>query len=316
MRTASALVMRAVRKRYGRVRALDGLDLAIPRGSVCGLVGPNGAGKTTAFGIVGGFIRADGGEIDLLGAGPFEARTHSGRLTLLPQDAELNPHVPVRMLLVHYARLQGQTRAVAQRDADRVLDLVRLRDRAGMRVRHLSHGMRRRVAIAQALLGDPELVLLDEPTSGLDPHLVVEMRELFAEQRAKRTLVVSSHILGDLEVACDHVVFMEDGRAVRSGAMSEVTGRGDFVRIVLESDPHAAAEALRGALDGDGLVIEVEGEALVVRANGSAPAAAGDGIADLNARVLRALLDSGARIAEVRRGHSLEAAYMRDRARR
>src|SRR5690606_35874431 len=98
----------------------------------------------------------------------------------------------------------------------------------------LSHGMRRRVSIAQALLGKPELVLLDEPTSGLDPELVVRMREVFASHRGKRTLIVSSHNLLELEALCDHVVFIERGRCARAGSMADVTEQGLVMRYELE----------------------------------------------------------------------------------
>ncbi|HEY8430680.1 MAG TPA: ABC transporter ATP-binding protein, partial [Sandaracinaceae bacterium] len=214
-----ALRLAGVRKRYGRTVALDGVDLDVPRGALVGLVGPNGAGKTTLFGIVSGAVRPDAGTVDVLGEGPFDPARHAGRVTVLPQDCELSPHSSARQLLVFYARLAGATKREAERDADRVLDLVRLSDRAGDRVRQLSHGMRRRLAVAQALLGAPELVLLDEPTGGLDPHLVVEMRELLRSQRGERTLVVSSHILADLEQTCDHVVFLERGRVLESGQL-------------------------------------------------------------------------------------------------
>lgn len=302
---APALVLEGVSKRYGKTVALDGLTLSIPRGVVCGLVGPNGAGKTTTFGIVGGFVEADAGRVDVLGGGPFVAATHRGRVSLLPQDCELNPHTPVRDLLVFYARLQGMTAAEAARDADRVLDLVALTERGGSRVRQLSHGMRRRVAVAQAFLGDPELVLLDEPTNGLDPDLVVRMRELFVGQRGKRTLVVSSHVLAELEAACDHVVFLERGRCVKAGGIAEVTRRGARVRVVLAARIDAAA-AIATVLPA--ATLEWEADATLVV---DAP---GEDVAALNAALLPALIGAGGRVLEVRAGESLEAAWLGARA--
>ncbi|MCZ7680697.1 MAG: ATP-binding cassette domain-containing protein [Sandaracinaceae bacterium] len=135
-----ALRLSRVHKRYGRTVALDGIDLDVPRGALLGLVGPNGAGKTTLFGVVGGMVRADAGAVDVLGEGPFDPERHAGRVTLVPQDCELNPHSSARQLLTFYARLQGAGKRQAERDADRVLELVRLSDRAGSRVRQLSHG--------------------------------------------------------------------------------------------------------------------------------------------------------------------------------
>jgi ABC-type multidrug transport system ATPase subunit len=305
MTGGAALSFRGVRKRYGKRVALDGMDVTVPRGSLCGFVGPNGAGKTTAFGIACGAIRPDAGVIDVLGGGPFDPGKHGGRLGVLPQDCAVPAHTPVRALLVYYARLGGQTRAAAERDADRVLDVVQLSDRGGARIRQLSHGMRRRVAIAQALLGEPELVLLDEPTSGLDPHLVVHVREVLARERGKRTIFVSSHVLGDLEAICDHVIFVEAGKCVKSGTIAEVTGRRERVRIVIEGDVEAAAGVLRAAMAE--VSVRVEGATLIV------DVAEGEDVAATNARVLPALVAAGVRVLEVHRGESLEATYMSSR---
>jgi len=304
-----ALRMVDVRKRYGANRALDGLNLEIPTGALTGLVGPNGAGKTTTFAVVGGSVRPDGGQVDLLGEGPFDPDRHAGRLGLLPQDCELSPYTPVRLLLVHYGRLQGMERRKAEYHADRALEAVDLADRAGAKIRQLSHGMRRRVAVAQALLGDPSLVLLDEPTSGLDPHLVVRMRELFAAERGRRTLVISSHQLAELEAVCDHVVFMEAGRVVRAGALAEVTGRGTTVRISLErQDPAllARAEAVARSTLPDATVALKDGLLVV-------DAPPGQDAGRLNAALLPALIAAGLPIHEVRAGTSLEQRYMESR---
>lgn len=294
----AALTIRGLRKQYGRLTALDGLDFSVPRGVICGLIGPNGAGKTTTFGIVGGYVKSDGGEVDILGTGPFDPARHVGRITLLPQDCELNPYTTVRELLAYYGQLQGLDSRTARDEADRVLDLVALTERAGSRIRQLSHGMRRRVAVAQALVGDPELVLLDEPVSGLDPELVVRMREIFATQRGERTLVISSHNLAELEAVCDYVVFMHEGQCVREGTLADVTERGPMMRYEL-AEPVAT-----DGLAVDGVDLSAEGTLVIARGTRemSAP--------DINAIVLPALLEAGARIIEIRQGRSLEAAYL------
>jgi ABC-type multidrug transport system ATPase subunit len=196
------------------------------------------------------------------------------------------------------------SRAKARAEAARVLSLVRLEDRADSRVGQLSHGMRRRLAVAQALLGEPELVLLDEPTGGLDPHLVVEMREILRAQRGSRTLVVSSHILADLETTCDHVAFIEAGKCVRSGAVAEVTRRGAVVRVRL-AEPVIELSAVEDLLAGR--EARMEGAELVYAlAPGEEPAA-------VQSDILPALIAKGARVLEVRLGDSLEAAYMESR---
>lgn len=297
-----ALSLSGAHKRYGRTVALDGLDLDVPRGVICGLVGPNGSGKTTTFGVVAGLVQMDAGGVDVLECGPFDPRRHSGRLTLLPQDCQLSQDLPVERILAYYARLQGLGAGEARREAARRLDEVALRDASRSRIKELSHGMRRRVAIAQALLGDPELVLLDEPTSGLDPELVLRMREVFSQQRGKRTLVISSHNLLELETICDHVVFIERGQCARSGSMAEVTQRGLLMRYQLERelDP-----ALLGDVVQD-LALRWDGDASCLIAE----APKGWTAAQINASLVPRLLELEVGLLEVRQGQSLEAAYM------
>jgi ABC-type multidrug transport system ATPase subunit len=299
----TAVRLQGVWKAYGATQALAGLDLAVPRGSVCGLVGPNGAGKTTAFGVITGLLRADRGEIDLLGEGPFQPRRHAGRVSLLPQDSVLNPHLGVSQLLEYLGRLQGLPRAWARREVERVLDLLGLRERSSTRIRELSHGLRRRVAVAQALLGDPELVLLDEPTSGLDPELVVHLRQVFLKRAQRRTLVVSSHILSELEAVCDHVIFMQGGRAVQSGPVEEITSARRQIRIRIDgATPLDRLQAL-----GLGATYRVENDALVITLPSDlAPEAA-------NAKILPALLAAGVGVLEIRLGQSLEESYLAGR---
>jgi ABC-type multidrug transport system ATPase subunit len=300
----AAITLRGVHKRYGRTIALDGLDLSVPKGVICGFIGPNGAGKTTTFGIAGGMIRPDAGEVDILGRGPLAPQKYPGALSMLPQDCELSPHVTLRQLLTHYARLQGATAADAARDVQARLEEVVLLDRADARIKTLSHGMRRRVSIAQALLGTPDLVLLDEPTSGLDPELVVRMRDVFASHRNNRTLVVSSHNLLELEALCDHVIFIERGRCTRSGSMAEVTEQGLVMRYTLEK----AVEL--GPLEQAHPELQMtwEEKSLIVRGSGSWTPS------QLNAAVVPYLFHTNAGLLEIRRGKSLEDAYLAGKA--
>lgn len=300
----AALTITGLRKSYGRVVALDGLDVSVPTGVICGFVGPNGAGKTTTFGIAAGLIQADGGEVDIMGRGPLRPEQHAGTLTMLPQDSELSPHVSLRQLLIHYARLQGLTPGEAKKAVDARLDEVALVDRAGSRIRQLSHGMRRRVAIAQALLGKPDVMLLDEPTSGLDPELVVRMREVFASHRGKRTLVVSSHNLLELEALCDHVIFIDRGRCTRSGTMAEVTEQGLVMRFLVETP----VEMAQLQQMHPGLEMFWEGKTLMARGSG------GWSAVSINGAIVPYLFHMNAGLLEIRRGQSLEDAYLAGKA--
>lgn len=298
-----ALVFEGVTKRYGRQArpALDGLDLHVPRGCIAGLVGPNGAGKTTAFSVVSGFLLPDAGRVDILDGGPFDADRLKGLLGVLPQDAALPDRHTPRELLVHLCRLQGMSAAVARREADRVLEVVRLSDRARDRIGTLSHGMRRRVAVATAMAGQPPLVLLDEPLAGLDPGQASSLRDALAATGSAQTLVVSSHNLVELERLCDWVVFLADGRLVREGTVAALTGRTEVVRWVLGPGPDPVDE-LRTRLPGHG-VDHVDG-ALEVRVppDGDLDAA--------NLTVMEILVRDRVPVREVQRGVGLERRFM------
>lgn len=196
----NALKLERVVKTYRGFRALDGLDLDIPRGSIFGLVGSNGAGKTTTALCVGaGLLRIRSGSVNLLGGGPFRPRLHRGRIALLPQDAAFPGHARVDDLLAFYGRLQGIAGGEIKRAVDSVLEWVYLSDRKRSTIRALSHGMRRCVTIAQAFLGHPELILLDEPLNGLEPLEVVNIRNLIRERKGRQTIVISSHLLKEVE---------------------------------------------------------------------------------------------------------------------
>jgi len=222
----TAVSTRNLVKRYGRRKALDGFSLSVPVGCVLGLVGANGAGKTTWMMTVTGLVRADGGEISLFGGDPFDAREHSGRVALLPQDSDLPLESTPEGFLVALGRLQGLSSAAARAEAHRVLASVNLEDRAKAAIRSLSHGMRKRLMAAQCFLGSPELILLDEPMNGLDPEETARMRKLILGGGGERTVIVSSHDLSGLERICTHVAFVEAGRVVRFATLAELTSDG------------------------------------------------------------------------------------------
>ncbi len=298
----AALAWRGVVKRYRRRAALDGLDLEIPAGSFCGLVGSNGAGKTTSLFIAAGLTRPTAGAVDILGDGPFDARRHGGRLTILPQDSELPRDSRPRELLVHYARLQGLTPVAARASADEALERVHLADRAASLIRTLSHGMKKRVMIAQCFLGDPELVLLDEPLSGLDPRESARIRDYLLPQRGRRTVLISSHNLHEIEILCDRVAFIEQGRAVRMDTLAALTGRDGVMTYRLAAPP--ALEPLRAAAPDAQFQFEEAGGRLVCRypAQSYSPD-------ELNRRLLPRLLDAG--VFSVEQGERLETQYLR-----
>lgn len=210
---------RSLTKHYGRTCALDSIDLVLDSGPPIALVGPNGAGKTTLLSLLAGFSRPGSGELRVLGELPSSAAL-AGRRAALPQDALFDPQLPIDRQLGLLAELQGFARAAARKEVSRVLDVVDLAGSARSLPTALSHGMRKRISLAQALIGEPELILLDEPTAGIDPENARALRELIVSRAESTTFLISSHNLDELERLCGSVVQLEKGRLVRHEALS------------------------------------------------------------------------------------------------
>lgn len=302
--TTYALDLAAVHKRFGSVHALRGVDLRAPVGSILALIGPNGAGKTTLFSVVCGFLRADAGRVEILGGAPDPSRL-KGRLGALPQDALLGRELTVREHLHFLAQLQGMTSAEAQRDTDRVLDLVDLRDLAQRRAGALSHGQVKRVGVAQAFLGAPELILLDEPTAGLDPRHAHDLRQAILAQRGERTVVVSSHNLQELEQICDQAAFLDQGKTVASGDVAAMTAQDAEIFVILAPGPEPHAE-LQRHLQGAEVTWDPQRRLLRVAFHPTPERDAESVIAE----VLSHLLAARARISGLGKGRSLEQRYL------
>jgi ABC-2 type transport system ATP-binding protein len=227
-----AVHLRKLTKRFGPKTAVDEVTLTIDVGSVYGLIGPNGAGKTTTFSMMAGYLRPTEGSVDILGFKPTAVDELRSRIGVLPQDALLPANDLVGEFLVHMARLQDIPADKALEQARQALEDVDGKEWWKQRCGSLSHGMAKRVALAQAFLGDPELVLLDEPTAGLDPRVAFDMRQLIkAKKRGQATIIISSHNLQELEEICDAAAILDRGRVVASGAMNELTAANEEVRV-------------------------------------------------------------------------------------
>ena len=247
----SMLSIKNLDKRYGSVKALNKLSLELDAGAPIALIGPNGAGKTTLFSVLCGYLKPSSGTVSVLGSSPG-SKALVGRLTSMPQDARMDPHFSIGRQLIHYARLQGLSKNEAKLDAHRVLEQVQLANVFKKKPESLSHGMRKRVSLAQALLGKPELVLLDEPTAGIDPPNVKIIRDLVSELSPSVTFIVSSHNLDELERLCQSVVYLENGELKQSGSVAAPVGEHDnylTIRLASTADD-AAFEALASALPG------------------------------------------------------------------
>ena len=213
-------------KRFGATLALDSLDLQIGLG-VTGLLGPNGAGKTTLLRCLATALAPDSGRVRVSGLDPFVARERTElrrRLGYLPQDPGLYPHFTAYDLLDYIAVLKELTdRRRRQAEVRRVLEEVGLADRAKTKVRKLSGGMRQRLGLAQALLGEPELLILDEPTVGLDPEQRMLFRALISRLGETRTVLLSTHQTEDVSALCERVVVLSRGRPVFDGTPRELS---------------------------------------------------------------------------------------------
>jgi len=222
--------VRGLAKRYGATRVFDGLDLDIGPG-VTGFLGPNGAGKTTLLRCLATALPPDAGELRVLGYDPRDAggRTEiRRRLGYLPQEPGLYPHFTAADLLDYVAILKEITdRRQRRREVRRVLDEVGLADQARTKVRKLSGGMRHRLALAQALLGDPRLLILDEPTVGLDPEQRMRFRALVSRLGESHTVLLSTHQTEDVSALCERVVVIHHGRAVFDGAPPRLAALAD-----------------------------------------------------------------------------------------
>jgi len=219
---SDVIEVRALRKSFGRTRALDGLDLTVRAGEVHAFLGPNGAGKTTTIRILLGLLNKDGGEARLLGGDPWrDATTLHTRLAYVPGDVTLWPGMTGGEAIDLLARLRGPRSAIDPKRRQALIERFAL-DPA-KKARAYSKGNRQKVALIAALASDAELLLLDEPTAGLDPLMEAAFRDCVNDERHDgRTVLLSSHILSEAEALSDRVTIIRDGRAVETGTLAEM----------------------------------------------------------------------------------------------
>jgi ABC-2 type transport system ATP-binding protein len=296
-----ALATRGLVKRFGARTALAGLDLSVPNGVIYGFLGPNGAGKTTTMRLLTGLIHADAGSIELLGR-PFGRgdRHRLFEVGALIESPAFYPYLSGRENL----RALAATGAPTPRNRlDELLETVGLSDRARDRVSGYSLGMKQRLGIAAALLGDPRLLLLDEPANGLDPAGIVAMRETLRNLAAAgKTVFVSSHLLAEIQQLADVVGIIANGRLLREGPIQEMLASEGHVRVRVAPSEAAAAGVAAEGLAGPGNVtttVEPDGAWLSVRLE---PARA--------AEVNRALASAGIFASRVEAGTDLESLFL------
>ncbi|MGI5233469.1 alpha/beta fold hydrolase [Actinoallomurus sp. CA-142502] len=291
---STPLEIRGLTKRYKNgYLAVDDLSFRVERGQVCGLLGPNGAGKTTTLRMLMGLIHPDDGEIRIFGEPVRPGAPVLSRLGSFVEGPGFLPHLSGRDNLELYWKAAGR----GESHMERALEIAGLGDAVRRPVRTYSQGMRQRLAIAQAMLGLPDLLVLDEPTNGLDPPQIAEMREVLVRYAAEgRTVIISSHLLAEVEQTCTDVVVMHKGRLVAAGPVAEIAGHDGAV-VIGTPDVDRALSVLT-ALEGIEHAEPYE-PGVLVRVNGSPPSA-----------VVAALVGGGVAVERVAPHRRLEDAFL------
>jgi ABC-2 type transport system ATP-binding protein len=298
-------------KTFAGVTAVNDISFSVPRGEIIGFLGPNGAGKSTTMRILTGYLAATSGKVSICGISVTEdPDAVKRRIGYMPENNPLPEEMRVSEYLYYRGRLKEVPRRKLGSRIDEVLELCDLK-----RVRHriigkLSKGYRQRVGIAESVLSEPPVIIMDEPTIGLDPHQILIVRDLIASLRGRMTVLISSHILPEIEVTCDRVLIINQGRIVAQGTPAElrrdVLGQSSYqVEAAGTSDTLAM---LLAAVD-PGLTIESEGQAdaqgfRTIRLRTATEAELGEAI-------LRVMLSEGLRVRSITRSHpTLEDVFL------
>lgn len=210
-------------KKYGNKTALQGIDLMVKEGEIMGLLGPNGAGKSTTMNIMTGYLSATSGEVKINGhdilTEPIEMKKSIG---YLPEIPPLYMDMKVKEYLNFVAQLKKLKKAERKKQVEQIMELAEIKEYENRLIKYLSKGYKQRVGLAQALLGEPKLLILDEPTVGLDPNQIIRMRKLIKDLAKKHTIILSSHILSEISAICDSVVIIDQGKVIARGTAEEL----------------------------------------------------------------------------------------------
>lgn len=232
-------------KQYGNHLAVDDVSFTVADGQICGLLGPNGAGKSTIMNILTGYLSATSGQVTVAGHPlPEEADAAKACVGYLPEQPPLYPEMTVQEYLAFAAELKGVKKAERKEQVCRAARRTGLEAVLPRLIRSLSKGYKQRVGIAQALLGSPRLIILDEPTVGLDPAQVIEIRKLIRELGRAHTVILSSHILSEVQAVCQQILILSKGHLAAAGSLEELTADGKSLEEVflelIDGEPEEA----------------------------------------------------------------------------
>ena len=239
-------------KQYGNHLAVDDVSFTVADGQICGLLGPNGAGKSTIMNILTGYLSATSGQVTVAGHPlPEEADAAKACVGYLPEQPPLYPEMTVQEYLTFAAELKGVKKAERKEQVCRAARRTGLETVLPRLIRSLSKGYKQRVGIAQALLGSPRLIILDEPTVGLDPAQVIEIRKLIRELGRAHTVILSSHILSEVQVVCQQILILSKGHLAAAGSLEELTVDGKSLEEVFLELTDGEPEEATGEEDAE-----------------------------------------------------------------
>jgi ABC-2 type transport system ATP-binding protein len=243
------ITVKNLTKFYGEYMAIEGVSFAVNKGEIVGFLGPNGAGKTTTMKILAGFLPATSGSAVVAGFDVVKQSLDARRnIGYLPETVPLYTDMTVRQYLDYMGSLKGMDNAVKKRRIDEVIEICRIGPRAAFLIQKLSKGYRQRVGLAQALLAEPSVLILDEPTIGLDPEEIISIRNVIKDVGKDKTVILSSHILGEVQATCSRIIIINDGHIAAADTTRKLTERlesSDRVHVVVRGPGTDVARELR-----------------------------------------------------------------------